>query len=252
VTRIGEKLTYIVKWKGVPAGTAELEVKRQASVRDRPVYVVELRSESNDFLSLLYDVKSSVKSFVDAETGQSYLFKRNGREGPRQLNDQIEFDYESKAADGSVLPVSIYTKIKKEKPQANAPRPIPGTLQDSLSVIYYLRHLDLSEVGQTHQVLLGGRKQTDIASVTVLGFDRIALPKLGAFDCVKVEPKGDPQQAARANIVVVKGTAVFWLEKNTHIPLMVTVDIPVGSITLSLIRAEGTDLLDHTVGAGEK
>ena len=247
VARIGEKLTYLAKWKGIPAGTATLEVKRQAQIRGRPVYVVELHSISNDFLSLVYEVDSTIRSFIDVEDGRSHLFKRNGKEGRRNLNDSLEFDYTRKREDGVPEPVSVYSKMKNGQLTTNLPRPIPGPLQDSLSIIYYMRKLDLHEKGSCHEVLLGSRKRTDIVTIQVLGSEQITLPsKIGTFECIKVEPKGDPH-ADRTNIVVSKGTAVFWLEKNTRIPLMAEVDIPIGSLKLYLVKAENTPLAEFAV-----
>jgi len=250
VAKVGEKLTYLVKWKGVPAGTAELEVKRETTLRDRPVYVVELHNQTNDFLSLLYDVDSRVRSFIDVDNGRSHLFKRSGKEGPRTLDDRIEFDYARLDEAGAPAPSSVYVKMKKGQPQEKPARPIPGPLQDSLSIIYYLRSLDFGAEGTSHPVLVGSRKRTDVATVHLRGSERITLPKIGTFDCLKVEPRGDAE-ADRSNIVVSKGTATFWLEKHTRIPLMATVDIPVGSISLSLIKAEQTTLLDHAVSKAD-
>ncbi len=252
VARIGEKLTYLVKWKGIPAGTATLEVKRQAQIRGRPVYVVELHSVSNDFLSLVYDVDSTIRSFIDVEDGRSHLFRRNGKEGRRNLDDSFEFDYDRKREDGILEPASIYSKMKNGQLTTNLPRPIPGPLQDSLSIIYYMRKLDLNEKGIGHEVLVGSRKRTDIVTIKVLGFEQVTLPaKMGTFECIKVEPKGDPH-ADHTNIVVTKGTAVFWLEKNTRIPIMAQVDISVGSLTLYLVKAENTSLADFAIKKNDK
>ncbi len=245
VTRVGEKLTYLAKWRFVPAGEVTLQVRRVAKVRDRDALVFEMRTEANDFLSMFYEVNDSFKSFVDVADGKSYLFRRQVREGRYLANDRLEFDYAKVGELGLPEPVSQYSKYEAEKePVFKTPRPIPGPVQDPLSIVYYLRHLKFDSLGASHQVLMGSRKQVSIVTFTAARFETLDLGELGHFDCVVVSPKSS-DTVGSDGLIVANGAAEIWLEKNTGVPLFAKVDIPVGTATIQLIKAENTDLVSY-------
>lgn len=245
--QVGEKLTYLVRWKGIPAGTITLRVKRTKRIGDRKAMTLEMRVESNDFLSVIYPVQSTITSLADIETGQSYLFRRNLSEGrSRRVNDRLQFDYDYSTTDGTQEPVAIYSKVKDGETQTKSPQPIPGPLQDSLSVVYYMRHLDFEDEGDAHQVLIGSRKRVDVVSITARKFEQRKIDNFGTFDCVVVEPEGD-EEADRTNIVSTEGKAMIWMEKHTGVPLHLQVKVPFGLATATLIEAEKADLDKHKV-----
>jgi len=246
VARVGEKLTYAVKWGFAPAGKATLRVKRKVSIRGRNAFAFEMQAQSNDFLHYIYPVDSTVSSVADIETGMSYLFKRDLREGRRQVDDRLEFDVTHKDAAGLVEPVALYSKVKGDTTERATPRPIPGPVQDSLSVVYYMRHLAFENIGDKHQVLVGSRKRVDVVTIEAKRFSRLDLGRLGSFDCIVVEPTGD-KEAERSTLIAAEGSAEIWLEKNTRIPLMIVVDVPIGSIRVSLIQVENADLDKYDV-----
>jgi len=246
VAKVGEKLEYAVKWKGIPAGRISLDVKRKKIMRGREVLQLEMHTLTNDFLSVMYPVDSTVKSYVDARTGQSYLFRRKLREGSRRVDDRLEFDCTAKDDTGKIEPLSFYSKVKNGETIKNAPRPIPGPVQDALSMVYYMRHLKFTEVGQEHQVLVGSKKRTDIVTVKAIKFERRTVTPFGTFDCVVVEPTGD-NEAEGDDLVAASGSASIWLEKNTGMPLMLSVNVKIGTATATLIKEENTELKKNAV-----
>lgn len=244
VVQVGEKLEYQVRWQGIPAGTITLRAKRIKRINDRKAMTLEMHVASNDFLSFVYPVDSTITSLADTENGTSYLFRRRLAEGRRRVNDRLQFDYDYKWADGRVEAAAVYSKVDDGETKTKDPREIPGPLQDALSVVYYMRHLEFAEKGDSHQILLGSRKRVDIVTITAKEFAKRKLAGLGEYDCVVIEPKGD-EDADRSNIVSTKGKADIWLEKSTGIPLFLSVDVPFGTATATLISTENTDLEKH-------
>jgi len=247
VVQLGENLTYLAKWNGIPAGTITLKVwPTKRRVRDREAFLFELHSESNDFLSVFYEINSTIKSYADIECARSYLFRRSLREGRYRANDRLLFDYENKDDEGMAAPVSRFARIRPDHVAAKEPLQIPGNLQDPLSIVYYLRHFDFSGVGTQHNVLMGTRSSTSLVQLTTIAEERIHLPQLGTFECTVVEPKGD-ENADADSLAKTKGYAHVWLEKRTRIPLMATVAIPIGKAAASLVCAENCVLQRYRI-----
>ncbi len=251
VARVGEKLVYAVKWKAFPAGRMTLRVKRKVNVRGRLAFAFEMHIESNDFLDMIYAVDTRVTSIADLQTGMSYLLKRRLREGRRKVDDRLEFDYVHKGDDQTLQPVSKYSKIKNGATHHSQPRPIPGPLQDCLSAIYYLRNFKFANPGEKCRFLIGSRKTVDVVTINVLKHEKLRLGRLGTYDCVVVEPKGDKEDA-RTTLIAARGSARIWLEKNTRIPLMLVVAVPIGNAKVVLIKAENCNLRQFRLGRRNK
>ncbi len=240
----GEELRYQAKWRGLPAGAVRLSAKRVAKLKNRPVFVFELDVESNDFLSAFYPVKTNINSYVDAGNGRSYLVRRRVSERNRAYKDRLEFKYDSRRENGIPEPVSAYSMTGDDgREEAALPFPIPGNLQDMVSIIYYVRGLDLEKTGDSATLLLGGRKKPVITTVTVIAEERIAVPGIGSFDCLVVEPDTGGSNIS-GNLVATRGGEKIWLEKNTLIPVMASAELPkpLGTVSATLVQAEGSRL----------
>ncbi len=243
----GEELRYQAKWRGLPAGSIRCAAKRVAMLKNRPVFVFEMSVESNDFLNAFYPIKTNINSYVDADTGRSYLVRRRVSERNRDYKDRLEFKYDFRRDNGIPDPVSKYSRIGEDgKEEDNQPFPIPGNMQDILSTVYYIRGLDLSEVGDSCSFLLGGRKKPVITKMTVVGEEEVKVQGIGTFDCIIVEPFSDGTNLS-GNFIATRGGERIWLEKNTRIPVQVSAELPkpLGSVMATLIQAENCELLKH-------
>jgi hypothetical protein len=222
VARLGERLTYLIKYKGIPAGQAVFSVKRITKAQGRRAWYLTLETESNDAISMLYPVRDKVKSYVSAETGHSLLFQRNLSEGDYRADDSLEFDYEKNMQYYRAVDFDGREHTRREKP----PRPIPGPVQDPLSVIYYLRHFPL-ETGESKDVLIGTRKRTNVLRVTALREEEVTLPGVGVFDANVVRlANGEKGGEYDAEVFVSSGDITLWVEKHTNIPLILNVGLP--------------------------
>ena len=249
--RIGEELKYQAKWRGFPAGSVHLLAKRETNLKNRPVYVFELYVESNDFLnvSAAYPVSTKINSYVDAVNGRSYLIRRLVSERNRSYKDRLEFKYDFRLPNGITDPVSKYSRVGDNgKEEANRPFPIPGNMQDMVSIIYYIRGLELNKIGDSCSLLLGGRMKPVLTSLSVIAEERVDVPNIGTFNCLVVEPHTDGTNLS-GNLVATRGGERVWLEKNTRIPVMVSAELPkpLGTVVATLIQADNCTLLQHSV-----
>ena len=242
--KTGEVLKYQANWQGFPAGSIRCAAKRQVMLKNRPVFVFEVNVESNDFLSSFYRVKTSINSYVDAGSGRSYLIRRRVSEGRRDYKDRLEFKYDFRRDNGIPEPVSKYSKVGENgKEEAGMPFRIPGNMQDMVSIIYYIRGLELNCVGDTCNLLLGGRKKPVITTLHVVNEEEITIPNIGTFDCLVVEPRTDGTNIS-GNLLATRGDEKVWLEKNTRIPVMVSATLPgrVGNVVATLVEADNSEL----------
>ncbi len=240
----GEELRYQAMWRGLPAGTVRCAAKRVAKLKNRPVFVFELAVESNDFLNAFYPVRTSINSYVDAENGRSYLIRRRVSERNRDYKDRLEFKYDSRRDNGIPEPVSKYSITGESgKEEASLPFPIPGNMQDMVSIIYYVRGLDLNAVGDSQTLLVGGRSKPVVTTVSVTAEEIVDIPGIGSFDCLLVDPDTGGANIT-GNLVATRGGEKIWLEKNTRIPVMVSADLPkpVGAVTATLVQADNSEL----------
>lgn len=242
--RPGEELKFQAKWRGLPAGIIRCSAKRVAKLKNRPVFVFELNVETNDFLNAIYPVKTDINSYVDADNGRSYLIRRRVSERKREYKDRLEFKYDSRNDKGFPNPVSKYSVIGGSgKEEASLPFPIPGNMQDIVSVIYYIRGLELKCVGDSCNIMLGGRKKPVLTRITVTGEEVVNIPSIGSFECLVVEPYTDGTNLS-GNLLATRGGEKVWLEKNTLIPVMVSAELPkpMGQVIATLVEANNSEL----------
>ncbi|MCC8179740.1 MAG: DUF3108 domain-containing protein, partial [Planctomycetes bacterium] len=124
------------------------------------------------------------------------------------------------------------------------PFPIPGNMQDMVSIIYYIRGINLRNVGDSCDLMIGGRNRPVITKLTVIGEEEVSLPSLGRFDCLVVEPSCHGANLS-GNLVASRGAERVWLEKHTRIPIQVAAELPkpLGMVVASLVQADNCELL---------
>jgi len=242
VLRVGEKLVYRVTRNRVPIGEATFSVKRKTSVQGREACYFSMESRSNKAAGVIYRVNNSFKSYVDCETGQSLLFVRDTRQGTYKVQrskDRMEFDYQKSLVN--------YTKIEEGGARNVVAKPIPGSVQDPLSVFYYLRGFPLV-AGKTREVLVAAPELTRILVVNALRVEELSLPGIGRFDTnlLELNNGGAEKGSYTPGIFVSTGPIQIWAETHTNIPLKAIFFLPVlGKVTVVLQNTENTWLSRH-------
>ncbi len=205
----GEKLDFEILYGAIPAGRASLEVKGRAT-SDGEVYRIVSRAQSNDMISLFFEVDDVIVSEVDAETLLPVFFEKRLREGPFERDEWAVYE------PGGV--------VKTEKREYDVE---PGT-RDILSALYYVRGYDL-EVGDEVIVKAfeGGRSYD--ARIRVLRRETVRTGQ-GDYECLVIEP--DIVEGAFAKT----GRMLIWLTDDAlKMPVLMKSKVAVGSFVARLV-----------------
>ena len=231
----GERLTYNIKWGAVDGGQAILSVKRkeQLGPGGPEVWNIQCRSRSNGFVSMFYEVRDDIKTLIDAKEGFSRLFDMDKNEGSFHGSERIEFDYDKNEAS--------YTRTEKgllaDKTRSRAIA-LPGKVHDPLSCLYFIRGLDLKP-GADPKLTVNTDRKNWVMTLKVLRKEEQYFDVLGNVQALVIEPEAQFQ-----GIFVRKGKMTVWLEERTRIPLMMKVQVPIGAVTATLVKAENSALSD--------
>jgi hypothetical protein len=226
----GERLVYDIKWFGMPAGSSALSVKWKRDFEGSQAYHVECETKANKFTGFAYPVEDKTITIIDAEGGFSRLFQMSKSEDRVRHTEHIRFDYENDLAIYEQRrPGPFPTRSKKRVH-------IDGFMQDPLSCIYYLRATPLSP-GDTLRMPVHTARRSWPLTIKVVQREELDIPGFGKLSTLRLEPT-----MHFPGIFVRKGRMVIWVEEETRIPVRMNVDIPIGSITVTLSDAENAPL----------
>lgn len=219
----GEKLTYSVSWSSViEAGIAVLEVKEGNEVDGRPTYELLSNTRSVGVVDLVYPVRDSVESVIDAQGLYSLSFRLQESHGKKTRQRTMDYD----RAKGMVR-VSVNNCVPDTYP-------VPDRIQDALSSLYYVRTRDDFVIGKEIVLDVHDGDKTYAVEVHVLGRERVKTPA-GQFDTIKVKtyPKYE-------GVFMHKGEIYMWLTDDSRkIPVLMKSEISIGSIVATLIDIQG-------------
>lgn len=220
----GEKLVYDIKWSGVPVGQSILEVKAERQLNGLPIWELQCSTRSNAFVEQFYPVNNNAVTLIDVKTGHSHLFKQSRLEGRFGFSENIHFDYDkSLAVYERRLTSSSLSDSTTKSAQIN------GLVADPLSCIYYLRGVALKPGGVV-SIPVHTTRRTWALEIIVLRRERIETKTLGSREAYKLKIN-----TAFSGLFVRRGSCVVWVDKITHIPLRMNVDIPIGAIEVNLV-----------------
>lgn len=132
--KIGEKMTFEVRWSFIQAGEATLEVLPLKKVNGEDSYHIFLKMRTSDFVDIFYKVRDSIESYVDLcmEHSLMYLQTNHIEEGE---DIRVDFDWENGQAH--------YSRI--DSGSKVEPITIPPGTFDPLSVFYAFRLYNMGE-----------------------------------------------------------------------------------------------------------
>ncbi|MDZ7335479.1 MAG: DUF3108 domain-containing protein [candidate division KSB1 bacterium] len=221
---VGEKLTFVVRYGAIVAGSATMAIPQVTKIRGREVYQIVTEARSSAFFSAFYRVQDRVESYVDRKGLFTWRFQKSLREGNYKADRLVEYD-------------QIHGWAVTN--QRDSMR-IPPCVQDVLSSFYYVRTQKL-EVGKSLFIDNHSDNKLYPMEVKVHKKERIKV-RAGEFDCVVVEP------ILRASgLFKSKGRLIIWLtDDDRRIPIQMKSKIPVGYITAELREMEGVIARNNT------
>jgi hypothetical protein len=217
----GEKLTYSISWSRVlKAGIAEMEVREGKTPDGKRAYDLQSRTHSVGMVDMVYRVRDTVESIVDAADLCSVAFSlRESRGSKKRVRDMV-FD----RAAGSVK-VTVSGVSQRY--------PVPERVQDALSSLYYVRTRQDLIVGKSIVVDVHDSGKTWAVEVQTLGRERITTPA-GEFDTIMVKtfPKYE-------GVFMNKGEIAIWFTDDARrVPVLMKSKISIGSIVATLIERQ--------------
>lgn len=213
-----EKFVYDLRWTGIKAGTASLELRNDG---DRVKILSTARSA--EWISVFYTVDDRAESTLVKKSPEGDLrpsqYKLKIREGRHRRDKEILFDYDKNLA--------VYIDhLKNERKHSEISPPV----FDPLSGFFYLRSLELS-VGQPVYITIFDSKKVWNVEVQILKKEKITLPS-GTISTILVKPLMKSE-----GIFSRKGEIFIWLTDDVkHIPVRMQTKVAIGSITATLVQ----------------
>lgn len=214
--QVGEKLTFVIRYGPVHAGTAIMKVPETIQYQDRKCYRIITTANSNKFFSKFYRVEDYVESVTDVEGLFSWYFEKRLREGRYKADRFIYYDQRQQLA---------MTKSDTVR--------VPHYIQDILSALYYTRTQEL-KIGEALVMDSYTDGRLYPLWVKVHRKERVST-QAGNFNCIVVEPL-----LRTEGIFHQKGRLWIYLtDDDKKMPVMMKSKILIGYITAELTKAEG-------------
>lgn len=232
---VGEKLTYDVSWKGIHAGNAVLEVCDKVRYKGRECFRIRSYTTSARAVSLVYKVDDRLQTYVDAETLEPLRSDKRLREGSHKRDEYVIYSPSDRTA-------KYYKKKDGKFVLRRQHKEVPVGIQGALSSIYFLRSMKL-EHGKSYELRVLSGRRISTGKFEITGRKVIDIPGVGKFIGLKVTPKyieipGEGKLEPGEGLFVASGDSEVWIDEKTGMPLVMHVDIPLGSVRVQLAKKE--------------
>ena len=219
----GEKMAFEVRWSGILAGEADIELLPVEGLNGVELYHIMFTAKTSPFVDIFYKVRDRIDSYTDAEMTHSFLYKQI-HQGRSKKEITVEFDWERQEAKYSVSggeerePISI----------------MPGTF-DPLSVYYAFRLHDLNNEIEYDIPLTDGKKLI-MGKAKVIRREDIKVAGV-SYDTFLVEPGmedigGVFEKSRNAKIQI-------WVTADDRrVPVRIKSKVKVGSFVADLVSFE--------------
>jgi len=208
---VAETLWYDVGWQSIVAGNGVMYVGEPVDTNGRLCYPIYSTVKSTPFFSAFFRVDDSAATFMDVRELFPLRFEKYLREGKYRADRVADFD-----------PVRGFGFTPGDT------LVVPPYVQDALSLLYYVRALEL-EPGRDIKVENYSGKDVYTLTVRILRRERIQV-KGGTFSTVVVEPL-----LQAAGLFKHEGRLTVWLtDDRLHLPVLMKSKVIVGSIVAEL------------------
>jgi len=213
----GERFTYALTWLGIRAGTATLEVAEAAPVEGRAALRLLTTATSSPVVTKFYPVDNRVESIVDAETLLPYRMVFRRREGKRNNDFDVTFNYATRTI------TSIKDGVPEQVPL------LPQTF-DSIACLYYVRTLAPLAPGTSLLFNVHHDRKNYKLEVRVEGTEKVKVPS-GTADALRVLAIMPFQ-----GIFLNQGNVQVWLSNDgKRVPVMMKAKVVIGSVMARIV-----------------
>lgn len=215
-TLVGERLEFRLKWQGISAADAILEV---VEGRDGRI-LFKATAKTVGIANFLYPVESRIVSTVRLDGFQAERYVKDGHEGrePSEV-EEIVFDLKGGIA------------VRSDDGVPREPVEVPTDVRDPFSAFYAFRVTETDSEGVVELTISDG-KRTKAGKVRVMAKERVKTPA-GTFDTIKIAPE---IEGLGGVFKKSPGATLFiWLtDDEWRRPVMMRSKVSVGSFTARL------------------
>jgi hypothetical protein len=216
--KVGEKLTFDVKYGFVTAGVATFEVPKIRKISGREAYHVTFEVNTVSSFDWIYKVRDRYETFIDVQGIFPWRFEQHIREGGYSRDFAAFFD-----------------QRKGKAKTSEGEYDIPKYVNDIVSAFYLARTFDYSTLNINDKIPLKNFYKDKVYDLDVryLGKETIEVPA-GKFRCIVVEPL-----VQEGGLFKSEGNIMVWLtDDDLKIPVRVKTKVVIGSIDADLTGYE--------------
>ncbi|MEQ8623353.1 MAG: DUF3108 domain-containing protein [Vicingaceae bacterium] len=231
--QIGERIDYTIYYHlaGVWVGAGDVYFKVDAAtINDRPYYHFSSYGSSYKKYDWIYKVRDTYETYTSVDDFKPLRFKRKVNEGSTHIREDYVFKH-------ALDKVVTLRQMEADEPFVKDTVDLKECSFDVLSMIYYARNIDFSDVALDERVPI--RIFIDNESydsyIRYLGKKEIEIKGLGRFRCIVFSP------------FLIEGTifnagedmTVWVSDDKNRVPLLIETPILVGSIKARVNTMEG-------------
>lgn len=209
VYNAGETLDYELSWSSVSGGAARMTI----APIDANRYRITSVAKSGSFFSRFFKVRDEIESIVGSDDFSTLQYHKMLQEGSKRKDELTVVDERHHVA------------IRKGKAVA-----VPDPVFDPISLMYYVRGLDLTS-GKTHEFTIVADGKVYKVAAVVGDRQTIGTPA-GTFKTIVVEPKMESSAGMFKD--EQKRLLIWYTDDARHIPVRIRSELKIGSITVSL------------------
>lgn len=217
--KVGEVLTFDVKYGFVTAGVAEFSIPKITKLAGRETYNVVFKVNSVPAFDPFYKVRDRYETYIDVEGIFPWRFEQHIREGGYSRDFSAFFDQRK-------------GKAKTSEGQYD----IPKYVNDIVSAFYLARTFDYSKLKKGDKINLQNFYKDKVYPLDVVfhGKEQITVAA-GTFDCIILEPL-----AKEGGLFKSEGTMLLWVtDDDIKMPVKVKTKVIIGSIDAELTKYSG-------------
>ncbi len=217
--RVGEKLTFDVKYGFVTAGIASFEIPKIKKISGRNAYHVTFEVNTVPTFDTFFKVRDRYETYIDVEGIFPWRFEQHIREGGFSRDFSAFFD-----------------QRKGKAKTSGGEFDIPKYVNDIVSAFFYARTLDYSKLNVGDKIPLKNFYKDKVYDLDVVyhGKETIEV-EAGKFECIIVEPL-----VQEGGLFKNEGSIMIWLTNDeAKIPVRVKTKVVVGAINSDLTSYSG-------------
>lgn len=217
--KVGEKLTFDVKYGFVTAGIATFEIPNIKRISGRDAYHVVFEVNTVPSFDMFYKVRDRYETYIDVQGLFPWRFEQHIREGNYSRDFSAFFD-----------------QRKGKAKTSEGEYDIPRYVNDIVSAFYYARTLDYSGLKVGDKIPLKNFYKNKVYDLDVVyhGKETIKVDA-GEFNCIIVEPL-----VQEGGLFKSEGSILIWLsDDEAKIPIRVKTKVVVGAIDADLTSYSG-------------